>query len=977
MIYSLIQAKKNAWIQSDDCAVKGLLAYMRQRGQLRDAQIEAIETYLFLKLAGSNRSLPHLFTEGVFFDPVDLGKLALTERARQVLSENVAAQSLFQFARMRSNGGSLLPELEKAIVNSPDSVDYADVIRRIFYNVAYPDYLFSLPMGAGKTFLIAAIIYLDLYFALQEPENPLFAHNFIVLAPSGLMSSIVPSLKAIERFDPTWVLPGNAGAEVKRLIHFEVLDQPKSAKKSNRARNPNAQKVNALISQPDPMGLVFVVNAEKVILDRLELSEQYELIEKTDDERARSANELRHLLGRVPNLGIHIDEVHHATADDIKLRQVVNQWSRDGTVTTVMGYSGTPYLAGVERVRANGGMELRFKQITNTVYYYPLVLAIRRFLKKPKIQTGRGLPPLEIIRKGVEEFYTLYGERTYGDGSCAKLAIYCGSIERLEEEIYPFLRDELKIPADDILKYHKGNKRHKPAADSELQFASLDTPISKKRVILLVQIGKEGWDCRSLTGVILAQRGDSPTNMVLQTTCRCLRQVDRGQHETALIWLNEDNVKYLDKQLGEEQQTSVQEINALTRGEEPAAIPRYARAEHLRLPAIDFYQLHIRYEAISVEEAPDASARLADLLADLDRYRTFAQVQTGAVVGETASRLAFDDVSVVSDVAGETARLDFWLAQIAKESFGTLALAELNRCRPQLAPIFDAITVAQGGRRRFNELHDQARVRSAVRLAFSPKRELQTFEEVIPQSAQLLLAAKLDATADKNLYPPQEDVALILKADASGRTVAQIEEDHARAQAQMQTLQEQMLKQFAGTLFGVLQMPPLPDLSLAVRSKEHTFHYLPYSFAQSKLERSFIEECLKLDLFKARGLEIYYNGERGLTEFVIACYQRKNGFWKRLGNYTPDFLLLQRTPAGEAHKVLIVETKGRGFEQAFAGRRQYVETDFLHLNAEHFGYARFDFLYIREDDSPEQNVAKLAEKINAFFAIPQSSALSP
>jgi len=110
----------------------------------------------------------------------------------------------------------------------------------------------------------------------------------------------------------------------------------------------------------------------------------------------------------------------------------------------------------------------------------------------------------------------------------------------------------------------------------------------------------------------------------------------------------------------------------------------------------------------------------------------------------------------------------------------------LNRCRSQLAPIFDAITIApqttprqvgdsaqtdsgvpnlfgpsprQGSRRRFNELYDQARVRSAVRLAFSPKRELQTAEEVIPQTAYLLLAAKLDVTADKNLYPPQADVA--------------------------------------------------------------------------------------------------------------------------------------------------------------------------------------------------------------------------
>jgi hypothetical protein len=40
-------------------------------------------------------------------------------------------------------------------------------------------------------------------------------------------------------------------------------------------------------------------------------------------------------------------------------------------------------------------------------------------------------------------------------------------------------------------------------------------PISKKRYILLVQVGKEGWDCPSLTGVILSQKGDSPQNMVL------------------------------------------------------------------------------------------------------------------------------------------------------------------------------------------------------------------------------------------------------------------------------------------------------------------------------------------------------------------------------------------------------------------------------------------------------------------------------
>ena len=45
----------------------------------------------------------------------------------------------------------------------------------------------------------------------------------------------------------------------------------------------------------------------------------------------------------------------------------------------------------------------------------------------------------------------------------------------------------------------------------------------KERAIF--QVGKEGWDCKSLSGVILSQKGDCPTNMVLQTSCRCLRQV--------------------------------------------------------------------------------------------------------------------------------------------------------------------------------------------------------------------------------------------------------------------------------------------------------------------------------------------------------------------------------------------------------------------------------------------------------------------
>ncbi len=959
MIYSLIQARKNQWIQSEQCAIKGLLNYIRGNGQLRDAQAEAIETYLFLKLAGQNKPLWQLLAEGFFFNGLDLSKLALTAKAREILESNIAARSLYQFSLLQVNGTTLLPELAKTILDQPEGMDHEEVFRRIFYNINYPDYLFSLPMGAGKTFLIAAFIYLDLYFALREPNNKLFAHNFLVLVPSGLKSSIAPSLRDIEHFDPSWVLPEPAGSEIKRMIRFEVLDQPKSAKKSNRARNPNAQKVNALASQPNPMGLIFLVNAEKVILDKLEPNWQLDFIE-SDDAQARAANELRYLLGKkLPNLGIHIDEVHHAASDEIKLRQVVTQWHAGGTVTSVLGYSGTPYLSSPDAIKINGGMELRFKHITNTVYYYPLTLAIRRFLKKPAIKSASGLKPLEIIRRGVEEFYAAYGKKKYGDGSIAKLAIYCGSIERLEEEIYPFLRDQMNIPEAEILKYHKGNAKYKPTKDAELEFASLDTPLSKKRVILLVQVGKEGWNCKSLTGVILAQKGDSPTNMVLQTACRCLREVDRGADETALIWLNDENVKILDKQLKEEQHTSVQEINALTKGGESAPVTRHSRAEYLGLPKIDFYQLRIHYETKVITQQAQAEENLNALLARLDEYKSAALVKRGEVA--LSAQIQFDGVQAVSSLAGGGARFDLWLALIVKESFNTLTFPALREHSALLKKVFDRITVRQNDGLAYNELYDQDAIRAAIRLCFAARRELTMRADVIPETAELLLAEKLTPVpAHSKLYPPEADVNTILGGDKRGW-------DGARTLDEQQKAAEQLHAQLAANadLLGGM-LPPLPEPSLAVRMKEQTLHYLPYDFRQSGFEKDFLEQCLLLNEFKQRKLEIYYNGERGLTEFVIQCFEKKGDFWKRLGEYTPDFLILQRK-GKQPHKVLIVETKGEGFAQKFESRKRFMEGGFLQINKDKFGYQRFDFLFLRDDDKPEVNLTKLAEKIREFF----------
>ena len=335
---------------------------------------------------------------------------------------------LFDFAKQQKISG-----LENEIINNPSALHYDAIIKSIFYNVSYADYLMSLPMGAGKTFLMASFIYLDLYFAEKEPQNKAFAHNFLVLIPSGLKSSIVPSLKTILNFDPTWVIPNPYAAKLKRILKFEVLDEQKAARKSNKAKNPNAQKVNACL--PNPFGQIFVVNAEKIILESFKFNAKTQLeLEEAED----TSNDLKRLFGQIPNLTLLIDEVHHAATDDVKLRQAVNYWHTKGNITSVLGFSGTPYLQSAETIKA-GKFAFKFTQITNTVYYYPLVTAIEKFLKTPIIKTGIGLDRFEIIKNGVADFKEKYASKVYKNGAIAKIAIYCSNIGALEEEIYPFL----------------------------------------------------------------------------------------------------------------------------------------------------------------------------------------------------------------------------------------------------------------------------------------------------------------------------------------------------------------------------------------------------------------------------------------------------------------------------------------------------------------------------------------------------------
>jgi hypothetical protein len=155
-----------------------------------------------------------------------------------------------------------------------------------------------------------------------------------------------------------------------------------------------------------------------------------------------------------------------------------------------------------------------------------------------------------------------------------------------------------------------------------------------------------------------------------------------------------------------------------------------------------------------------------------------------------------------------------------------------------------------------------------------------------------------------------------------------------------------------------------------VKIKNQTYHYLPYNFGgsgSSNFEKEILQATINLKTFQDNKLEIYYNGERGLTEFVVDCFYKVGKQWKNAGKYTTDFLIIKRNIDKSIHKILLLETKGGIYanDEVFKRKKRYIETEFLRLNQDKFNYKRFDFLYLETTQANPKVI--INQKITTFF----------
>ena len=485
---------------------------------------------------------------------------------------------------------------------------------------------------------------------------------------------------------------------------------------------------------------------------------------------------------------------------------------------------------------------------------------------------------------------------------------------------------------------------------AELRFASLDKSISKDCIVLLVQIGKEGWDCRSLTGIILSQEGDCPTNMVLQTSCRCLRQVQKNVSETALIYLNKSNAEVLNSQLQQQHHITLKEFQSGVSVPE-VVLHRYDRTAFLKLPKLDFFQLRVQYLTQIITKGRDIESELKQAVREDMKKTTLIQT---AEARETLK--VVDTKTDFQEYGCEAADFNCWLYEIVKQSFQAVSMAMLKPYEPILRSIFEQITYRRNGGLYFTSRYDRAEVNANIRKAFYVKRDFEIKEDLVPENASLL---KVDAftptvyTSHEERFIPSKDIVEKIVQDDAGQLIidegAQKAIDALIAAGQI-AMAEQLRAQYASH-----------------PHKDKTFHYLPYQ-TDSSFEQTFLDEVLKLSSFKSLGLEIYYNGDGDLTEFRIRCFQKVEKHWQSIGLYTPDFLIIQRRD-GKIYKAIIVETKGTIYarDPNFIARRSFMETAFIQKNNEAFKYKRFEYLYL-EDSLPEkERITKTSEAISEFF----------
>jgi hypothetical protein len=477
-----------------------ILNHIKRVSFLHEPQIEALETYIYIKEILNNKPTGDIF-QNTFTKKSDL---------------------------LRFLG---IPERKISDIMEADNRDeqISEIIKEKFGAQDYANQVYALTMGSGKTILMATFLIYDFVLSYYHPEDKRFAKNALVFAPD---TTIIESLKEIKTFDYSKVLPKEY-QNILLNIKYHYLESTETGLSPIGNYNvivSNSQKIILKTRNSDTEGGV-----KKLFGDKNELAKR-----EVENARLRAIRELNNLI-------IFVDEAHHSYGVNLegalkKTRQTIDYLHGNTPLVGVVNLTGTPYINN--------------RMIDDVVYHFGLKQGIEKgILKKVKILDFGDVRSEVFLEEVLETFWSEYKENRL-EGRLPKMAFYAPNIDNLRNELKPRIEKvlaKMNIPIDKVLEYHT------EAEDNKEEFQLLDTIDSQKQFILLVGKGTEGWNCRSLVACAL-YRKPSSSIFVLQTSTRCMRSI--GDNSTlAHIFLSRENYKVLDKELKNNFASSIQDLN--------------------------------------------------------------------------------------------------------------------------------------------------------------------------------------------------------------------------------------------------------------------------------------------------------------------------------------------------------------------------------------------------------------------------------
>lgn len=792
---------------------------------LRQPQFEALEIYVFLKEFLGNAKVEEIFQQwfekqGRFADRAEGG--VVSGSAGQVGLFDKITQDQYQavFAAMRKNSR------------------------------VYPNYIFALTMGTGKTILMATCIFYEFLLGNKFEKDARYCHNALVFAPD---KTVLHSLKEIETMDLTRVVPPEYVNFLTAHLRFHYLEEAGTS-----LDTMDHSRFNVIVSNTQKI-ILKRQHKEKTSVDKLfgaisetvtttgvysDAADLYNF-DQPEEEGELTTNQRFEKLRRLEQLGIFVDEAHHAFGKalakdmglgaketDTSLRTTIDilaaSLSAAGTrVVACYNYTGTPYV----------GREV----LPEVVYAYGLKEAIdKAYLKKVTLYGYANTRTDEFVDIAIEKFL-IETDGLRPEGLSPKLAFFAATVEELTKELRPAVERALLkhgIPTSRIL-VNVGDEKL-TTNDDIREFNRLDTEGSEKQFILLVNKGREGWNCRSLFGVGLFREPKSRV-FVLQATMRCLRAIGQAQH-TGLVFMSDGNLEILNEELQQNFRISTDDLQKTGKDKERVEIRVVTPPVKIKLVRVR-KQYQMREKALvpgmplGIDRSNDEAWKTL-----IEKYRLIETQQAG--------------LTAVDAARASSSRTFDLTSRRVKRSFSQLSLvAEISRYLNR-SPL------------EIEELLDATKEGSDELVAMTNEFNELLYDEIIPRLFRRLY------DLDESQETEEHEVDLI-KIPPNGYYEVSAAKD---------------------------KIVRMHDAKIKDEERAKSFHLDTYCFDSGS------ENWLFWDLLREQRVKkIYFTGmlTHGQSDFFIQYIDPDS---RTVRSYYPDFIFQREEPDGSL-KYVIVEVK--------------------------------------------------------------------